>query len=187
MQALLASDVIYSQRAIPALTSEFSKRRISEHFPNESFMPDLGWLDKNTVGTRLEKLGGAGATATPGLHGTSLESVTAQPSGTALTATGVNRVPVSDQLAFDVKVTNGGDSEETDVGVAVTIEGPKKISVDQTIPRIASGQSATVSIPISEKPDTSSVNTVSVSIVAVPGEKNTDNNKAAYRVAFTGG
>jgi len=187
MQALLASDVIYSQRAIPALTSAFSKRGISERFPNERFMPDLGWLDPSTVGQRLGKLSGSGQAATPGLHGTSLESVTAQPAGTALTATGINRVPVSSQLAFDVKVKNGGDSEETDIGVTITISGAKKITVNQTIPRIANGQSATVSIPITQQPDTKSVNTVTVSIAAVPGEKNTANNKATYQVAFTGG
>jgi hypothetical protein len=188
MQALLASDVIYSQRAIPALTSAFSKRSIDEKFPNEPFLPDLGWLDPDTVQTRLEKLTGTGSqAATPGLHGTSLEGVTVQPAGTALTDTGVNRVPLTDQLSFDVKVQNGGDSEETDVGVSVTISDGKQIKVDQTIPRIAAGQSETVSIPVTDKPDTSSVSTVTIAIAAVPGEKNTDNNKATYQVAFTGG
>jgi hypothetical protein len=188
MQALLASDVIYSQRAIPALTSAFSKRGIQERFPNERFMPDLGWLDPTTVGARLAKLSGAsGEAATPGLHGTALTSVTVQPPGTVLTSSGLNRVALSSQLAFDVKITNGGNSEERDVGVTITISGANKISVDQTIPRIAAGQSATVSIPITQKPDTKAVNTVTVAIAAVPGEKNTDNNKATYQVAFSGG
>ena len=57
MQAFLASDVIYSQRAIPALTASFSKRNIDEKFPTPQFLPDLGWLDKSTVGTRLAKPG----------------------------------------------------------------------------------------------------------------------------------
>jgi hypothetical protein len=188
MQALLASDVIYSQRAIPALTSAFSKRNIEEKFPNVRFLPDLGWLDPDTVRTRLEKLAGSGSqTATPGLHGTSLDGVTVQPAGTALTDSGINRVPLTDQLSFDVKATNGGDSEETDVGVSITIADGKQIKVDQTIPRIAAGQSVTVSVPVTDKPDTGSVSTVTVAIAAVPGEKNTDNNKATYQVAFTGG
>ena len=187
MQALLASDVIYLQRTIPSLTSAFNKRDIQEKFPAVRFLPDLGWLDGDTVQTRLAKLGGnTSQPATPGLHGTSLDGVTATPAGTALTDTGVNRIPASDQLAFDVKVTNGGDSEETDIGVSLTITGGKKISVDQTIPRIAAGQSETVSIPVTETPSTGSVTTLSLSIAAVPGEKNTDNNKASYQVAFTG-
>jgi len=187
MQAFLASDVIYSQRAIPALTTAFSKRNIDEKFPTPQFLPDLGWLDKSTVGTRLAKLGGTSQAATPGLHGESLDGVTAQPSGTALTNTGVNRVSVGNQLSFDVKVTNGGNSEETDVGISITISGAKKISVDQTIPRIAAGQSQTVSIPVTQQPETGSVSTVTVEIAAVPGEKNTANNKATYQVAFAKG
>jgi len=187
MQALLASDVIYSQRGIPALTAAYSKRGISERFPNNRFMPSLAWLDPSSVGQQLGNLSGSGKAATPGLHGTALDSVTAQPSGTALSSSGLNRVPVSSQLAFDVKVANGGNSEETDIGVTITVAGAKKITVDQTIPRIAAGQSATVSIPITQQPDTKSVNTVTVSIAAVPGEKNTTNNKATYQVAFTGG
>ena len=187
MQALLASDVIYSQRAIPALTSAFNKRNIEEQFPNEQFLPDLGWLDPETVQTRLEQLAGGGEPTTPGLHGTSLEGVTVQPSGTALTDAGVNRVPLTDELSFDVQVQNGGDSEETDVGVSITIANGQEVSVDQTIPRIAAGQTETVSIPITEQPETGAVSTVTVEIAAVPGEKNTDNNKASYQVAFSGG
>jgi CARDB len=187
MQAFLASDVIYSQRGIPSLTAAYNKRDIAEKFPNQQFLPDLGWLDADSVKTRLEKLGGTAQEATPGLHGDSLEGVTAQPSGTALTDTGVNRIAVSNELAFDVKVNNGGDSEETDIGVSITIEDGKKISVDQTIPRIAAGQSQTVSIPVTDKPETGSVSTVTVEIAAVPGETNTDNNKATYQVAFSGG
>ena len=187
MQAFLASDVIYSQRSIPALTAAFSKRNIDEKFSTPQFLPDLGWLDKTTVGTRLAKLGGTSQAATPGLHGESLDGVTAQPSGTALTDTGVNRISVGNQLSFDVKVTNGGNSEETDVGVSITISGAKKISVDQTIPRIAAGQSQTVSIPVTQQPETGSVSTVTVEIAAVPGEKNTANNKATYQVAFAKG
>ena len=103
----------------------------------------------------------------------------------ALTSSGVNRVPLASQLAFDVKVKNGGDSEETDVGVTIAISGAKKITVNQTIPRIANGQSATISIPITQKPDTKSVNTVTVSIAAVPGEKNTTNNKGSFPAIFS--
>jgi len=46
-----------------------------------------------------------------------------------LTDTGVNRIPLTNQLAFDVKVQNQGQSEETDVGVSLTIQNSKKIAV----------------------------------------------------------
>jgi hypothetical protein len=188
MQAMLASDVIYLQRAIPALSSAFNKRSITETFPAVRFMPDLGWLDPNSVQTRLAKLGGAaGQPVTPGLHGTSVQGVTAVPSGTALSTTGVNRITATNQLAFDVKVNNGGGSEEKDVNVSLTISGAKKISVNQTIPRIAAGATSTISIPITQTPQTGSVDTLTVNVTPVPGEKNTANNKATYQVAFAQG
>jgi hypothetical protein len=188
MQALLASDVVYLQRAIPALNSAFDKRNINETFPTDPFLPDLGWLDPTTVDARLSKLAGTtGKAATPGPHGTGLQGVVAQPSGTALSETGVNRIAATSQLAFDVKVQNQGQSEETDVGVSLTIQGAKRISVNQTIPRIAAGQTETVSIPLTQTPETGAVSTLSVNVAPVPGEGTKDNNKASYQVAFTQG
>jgi CARDB len=184
-QALLASDVIYLQRVLPELRKKYQDRGISERFPTARFLQDLAWLDPDTVETRLGKLSGTGKAATPGLHGTGLVSVTAKPSGTALTQQGVNRIPVGNQLSFDVAVQNGGESEETDVTVTVTIEGGKRISLDQVIPRIAAGQTETVSIPITQAPDTSGVSKVTVTVAPVPGESNKDNNTANYQVAFT--
>ena len=188
MQALLASDVIYSQRAIPALTSAYQQAQHRREVP-ERAVHARSRLARSGHGPdpAREARRRRRQTATPGLHGTSLEGVTVQPTGTVLTDTGVNRVALGNQLAFDVKVQNGGDSEETDIGVTIAITDGKKINVDQTIPRIAAGQSETVSIPITDKPDTGAVSTVTIDIAAVPGEKNTDNNKATYQVAFTGG
>jgi uncharacterized membrane protein len=110
--------------------------------------------------------------------------VTVQPSGTALSEQGVNRITLSDQLSFDVEVQNQGDSEETDVPVTITIQGGKRISVDQTIPRIAAGQTETVSIPLTEQPDAGSVSRMTVEIAPVPGEGTKENNTATYQVAF---
>jgi hypothetical protein len=188
MQALLASDVIYLQRTIPALNKAFDKRDINETFPAVRFLPNLGWLDPSTVDDRLSNLGGnTGKAATPGPHGTGLQGVTAQPSGTALSETGVNRIAVTDKLTFDVKVQNQGQSEETDVAVSIAISDGKKISVDQTIPRIAAGQTETVSIPLTQAPETGAVSTLNVNVAPVPGEGTKDNNKATYQVAFTQG
>jgi hypothetical protein len=187
MQAFLASDVIYSQRALPELQRQFQDRGVTEHFKTSQFLPDLGWLDTETVDARLSKLGTTAKATTPGLHGTGLQSVTVKPSNTTLTEGGVNRVPVSPDLTFDVAVQNQGDSEETDVGVSVSIHGGKTINVDQTISRIAAGDSQTVSIPISDQPSTGTLSNVTVQVAPVPGEKKTDNNKSTYQVAFTKG
>jgi hypothetical protein len=185
MQAFLASDVLYLQRTLPSLKSSYDDRGLEERFPTDRFLPDLGWLDPDTVSSRLERIGGTSKAATPGLHGTGIQGVTVQPAGVELNENGVNRVPAADRLTFDVQVQNQGESDETDVAVAISITNGDKIDVNQTIPRIAAGQSETVSIPIPKKPSTEAVSTVNVSVAPVPGEGTKDNNKATYQVAFT--
>ncbi|HZO58555.1 MAG TPA: CARDB domain-containing protein [Solirubrobacterales bacterium] len=186
MQALLASDVIYLQRTIPRLLSAYDERGIEERFPTDRFLPDLGWLDPDTVQTRLSRIAGEDSrTATPGLHGTGIQTATVRPADVELTESGVNRVPVSDQLTFDVTVQNQGESEETDLGVSVSITNGERINVDQTIPRIAAGESETVSIPIQQAPSTEAVSTVTVAVDPVPGEGTRENNRIQYQVAFT--
>ena len=188
MQALLASDVIYLQRVIPELNEAYDKQGVDETFPTPRFLNDLGWLDRATVDERLSNVaGGEQKAATPGLHGTGLQGVAAQPSGTELTETGVNTIPLSNELSFDIMVQNQGESEETDVAVTLTIQNGKRITQDQVIPRIAAGQTETVSIPITDQPDTESANTLTVEIAAVPGEGTKDNNAATYQVKFTTG
>jgi hypothetical protein len=186
MQALLASDVIYLQRTIPGLLSAYDDRGIEERFPTDRFLPDLGWLDPDTVQTRLGRISGEDSqTATPGLHGTGIQTATVRPADVELTESGVNRVPSSDQLTFDVTVQNQGESEETDLGVSVSITNGERINVDQTIPRIAAGESETVSIPIQQAPSTEAVSTVTVAVDPVPGEGTRENNRIQYQVAFT--
>ena len=187
MQALLASDVIYLQRTVPRLLSAYDERGIEERFPTDRFLPDLGWLDPDTVQTRLSRIGGEDSrTATPGgLRGTGIQSVTVRPADVELTESGVNRVPVSDQLTFDVTVQNQGESEETDLAVSVSITNGDRINVDQTVPRIAAGESETVSIPIPEAPSTEAVSTATVAVAPVPGEGTRENNRIQYQVAFT--
>ena len=185
MQALLASDVIYLQRTVPSLNSAYDDRGIEERFPTDRFLPDLGWLDPDTVETRLGRISGQSQATTPGLHGTGVTGVTVEPAGVELNENGVNRVPVSGRLTFDVKVQNQGESEETDVAVSVAIANGDRINVDQTIPRIAAGQEETVSIPLPKAPSTEAVSSVTVSVAPVPGEGTKENNRIEYQVAFT--
>ena len=186
MQALLASDVIYLQRTIPDLTSAYDERGIEERFPTDRFLPDLGWLDPDTVETRLGRISGEKSeAAAQGLRGTGVAGVTVEPAGVELNESGVNRVPAGGRLSLDVTVQNQGESEETDVAVSIAIANGDRINVDQTIPRIAAGEEETVSIPIPETPSTEAVSTVTVSVAPVPGEGTRENNRIQYQVAFT--
>jgi len=192
MQALLTSDVIYLQRALPDLNSAFEGRGISEEFSQTRFLPAdqiLTWLDPKGVEKQLDKVSsGASANdeeATPGLHGTGVGAVTV--GGTELTTDGVNRVAATGDVAFEVQVENQGDSEETNVPVTVTVSGGggKDISVEQKLARVAAGEAATVPIPLGQAPPTDGVATVTVEVAAVPGEGTKDNNTTEYQVAFT--
>ena len=187
MQAFLASDVIWLLRAVPELQRKFQDRGLDESFASERFLPDLGWLQPATVESRLSSIGNLEKTATPGSHGTGVQGSTVKPSGTALNEQGVNRVQLGSQLTFDIDVQNQGDSEETDVGVSLTIEDGKTINLDQTINRIAAGDTQTVSIPVTTSPSTGRITTVTIQTDPVPGEKVTDNNKKSYQVVFTPG
>ncbi len=187
MQMFLASDVIYSQRALPELQREFAERDINERFRRSQSLPDLGWLDPETVDTRLSRIGSTERAATPGLHGTGIVSVTAKPSGTVLSEDGVNRIAATDDLTFEVEVQNQGEAEETDIPVSVTIQNGRRLNLEQTISRIAAGDSQTVTIPITPAPTTGAVSEVTVQVTAVPGERVRDNNRATFQVVFTSG
>lgn len=187
MQAFLASDVIYSQRAIPELQRQFKERGIDERFRQSRSLPDLGWLDPQTVDTRLSRISTGEQAATPGVHGTGLQGVAAKPSDTALSEDGVNRIAATNGLTFDVTVQNQGESEETRVPVTVSIKDGKAIELEQTISRIAANDTQTVSVPITPAPTTGAVSEVTVTVASVPGEKVKDNNTATYQVVFTKG
>jgi hypothetical protein len=187
MQQFLASDVIYSQRALPRLRSAYADRGLEERFPSSQSLPDLGWLDPQTIETRLSRIGNTSRAATPGIHGLGLQGATVKPAGTVLSETGVNRLAATENLAFDVEVQNQGESEEKDVPVSVSIKNGSAINLEQTIGRIAAGDSQTVTIPITSTPTTGAVSEVTVQVTAVPGERVKDNNKATYQVVFTKG
>lgn len=187
-QALLTSDVVYSQRTLPDLNSAFQDRDINRQFPRSNFLPIdqiLTWLDPKGVEEELNKVAGGAAdeTATAGLHGTGIGAVTV--GDTELTEGDVNRVAATPPPTFDVQVENQGDNEETQVEVTVTVTGGKTITKTGTIPRIAAGETGTATIPLGQPPATDGTSTVKVDVAPVPGEGTKDNNSAEYQVAFT--
>ena len=191
MKLFLASDVIYSQRVRPNLTHPLKREGLLQDVdvPNSHFLPDLQWVRPTVVARALEGLGsgtGVGGPVAPGLHGTSLIGTTAQPGGETLTEAGATSIPVSAKLAFDVTVQNGGENDEKDVGVQLSITGAgKPIVREQTIPSIGAGEQEVVTIPLAATPPLGRPVTVHVNIKGVPGEKKLDNNRASYPAIFT--
>jgi hypothetical protein len=191
MQEFLASDVIYNQRALPNLKGPTEKQGLTEQvtFQQSRFLLDLGWLSPTTVADRMSRIRsgvGSSGTVTPGPHGTGLGTVTVKPGGQTLASGSAVQLKAAANLSFDVQVTDQGASDEKNVRVRLTIEGAgKPIVVTQTIPSIAAGQTATASIPLATAPPTGLPVTIKVEVQAVPGEKNTTNNRAQYSAVFT--
>jgi hypothetical protein len=191
MQLFLASDVLYSQRFLPNLDGPLKKESLLDQVqvPRSRFLPDLQWVRPTVVARALQGLGsGTGTTGpiAPGLHGTSLIGVTARPGGQALSASGATSITITPKLAFDVTVQNGGQNDERDVVVQLSIVGAgRPIVREQTMPTLTAGTQKVATIPLAATPPLGRPVTIRVTVRAVPGEKKLDNNRASYPAIFT--
>jgi hypothetical protein len=188
MQALLASDVLYSQRVLPAMQTALREEGIGDvTVPTSRFLPDIDWLTSTRVSEALAKVRaktGARA-ATPGVHGTGVQRVLATPGDVELNAAAPNSVQRGRLPGLKIDVQNQGESDETDVVVTVHVTGSSKpIDLQRTIARIAANEVKTVAIPLSPAPPAGKEVRITVSVEPVPGEKVTDNNEATYSVTF---
>lgn len=187
MQVFLASDVLLKSRFRPVLTDALEKEDTGATPPRAArltFVEDLDWLQPDFVADQIAGIRGTDGTATPGLHGNGLGTVSL--GGVALTPGASATVQLTRDAAFDVQVVNQGDSTETDVVVNVTVgQGGDAIELEETIPEIAAGEAKTVTIPLSEQPPTGQNVGITVSVKPVAGEEVTDNNEGEFTVIFT--
>ena len=189
MQLFLASDVVYLRRMVPSLQRSLDDEGLAEERPRESeFLPNVDWLQPDTVADRVGKLGGGGGArrgqAAPGLHGNGLAGVTL--GGQALSPGGSANVRLTDDLELEAQVANQGENTETDVKVKVAIgKGGDAINLEEVLDEIAAGETKTVAVPIAERPPTGQNVPITVEVEAVPGEEKTDNNKGEFAAIFT--
>jgi hypothetical protein len=190
MQALLASDVVYSQRVAPYIREALQDAGIARQTVKTSgFLPSINWLAPNYVaeqlGAQIGGRDGASGTIKPGRHGHGLTSVTV--GGVTLEdSPAVNRIPSAAKLAFAVKFSNQGDNDESDVTVTVRIKGGRRpVTVRKTVDATKAGTTADMSIPLAGAPPVGQSVTIEVQVSAVPGEKNTANNKQSWTAIFT--
>ena len=194
MQQFLASDVIYDTRVVPFLQQTFNEREIGGQSQQDSqFLPNLGWLQPETVGDRLGAEGGgdggddaaADEEPAPGLHGhgvvsTAVGDTTLEPGQTN------NRIPAGSDTAFTVTFANQGDNEEQDVAVQVRIRGGgEPITVRRRVEQTQPGANAEVSIPLRTAPPIGTPVTIDVSVARVPGEEKVDNKRQSYTALLT--
>ena len=190
MQNFLASDVIFTTRVRPRLDAALKEQGLDGELdvPRSAYLPDTGWLEPATVADRVGALGGSGGggggDAAPGLHGNGLGTVTL--GGVALTPDASASVPLSGDLAFEIQVINQGENTETEVEVNVTVgSGGDATDLNEVLPEIAAGETATVEVPFDAEPPTGQNVPITVEVAAVPGEEVTDNNTGEFSVIFT--
>jgi hypothetical protein len=193
MQGFLASDVVHQARVSPLIRDALDKNGISgQTIRGSRFLPSLAWLSPTTVANGLGRTasgtsGPSSSTPAPGLHGHSIDStaigtVVLQPEAPGVT----NRVSAGANPAVTVKFTNGGQNDESNVKVSITLRGgPKTITQTKTVSQTKAGTTSTVNIPLGQAPATGVATTLTVTIAKVPGEKTLTNNRSTYTIIWS--
>ena len=190
---LVASDVNWDFYFKEPTQKELANQNVSNvgAVPDSNIItnPDLASTQAMTDVWR--RVHGAARGGTPtGVHGSALESVTALPDGKKLNPSGSatdNQITASTDLAFQVAVTDSGNSQEFNVAVTLTIQkSPKPIVLRKKIDVINAGETKTVTFTnIDLKGLFGLPTTIKVDVEPVPGETTTTNNSAEYKVIFS--
>ena len=197
MQAFNASDVVYSQRVAPLILQALKDDGIAASYDGsqgeqvEPYAPFLYGSNFDLMAPEnvASLLGASGTSsddsgaAAPGLHGHQLDSVSV--GGTTLDPSTTATLPASPPT-FDVAFTNGGEHDEQNVRVEVTISsaGGTPISASSTVATTTAGEAATAQVAFRETPPTGGVAEIRVTIAGVKGERSLDNNTATYNALF---
>jgi hypothetical protein len=188
MQILLASDVVYdlSYRG-PA---ERAVRDLDVQVPESDFLaPALqSLMTERSLRLALERL--KPSTVRKGVHGLQLEGVRVDPGGNELEPGGtLNRVTVTDDLAFVVTALNQGEFQEVNVPVTLIFgTGENRIRRRATIEQIEPGGTAsarfTQLFSIQQQPPFAEPTRLSVRVEPVAGERTAENNAETYTVTL---
>lgn len=190
-ERLTASDVVWDDLFKALAVAQLQHDGVSGvNVPESHFVASPDLMTAHSMALVLQRIRGAATgSPAPGLHGTDIGSVTAQPGGQVLSASTLTTVTATTDLAFSVVVENGGDSQEVQIPVTLTVDRPQAqggpIVKTQTIDVINPGESKTLSFGNLGQVPFASQTTVRVDVKAVPGETNTSNNSASYPVIFS--
>lgn len=187
MELFLSSDVIWSQRVAPLIGQALEGDGIQgERTPGTQFLPNLGWLEPNTVQARLTGQPSSSSQSSqiaPGTHGSALLGVSV--GSTALEPSpALNHIGGGSNPTFSVKVEDSGSNPETNVKVEVTVTASgREYKASQVIAKAEPGATSTVGVPVRGVPQGAAAR-ISVYVQPVPGETNSENNKGTYLAVF---
>jgi hypothetical protein len=188
-ERLLASDVTWDDLFRVPATSEMKTQGISGVVAPEShFVTNQSLITEQSMVLVLQRLRGAstsGGTPT-GIHGTNIVDTKVEPGGQTLSPSSENTVTAGVDLAFVVTISDSGDSQEVGIKVTLTIQKAQGAIVKtQTVDLINPGQTKSVTFKNLGQVPFALRTTVNVDVAPVPGEHNTNNNKASYSVIFS--
>ena len=186
MGTFLSSDILYSQRVAPLIQEKLKGNGITASTAAARFLPNVGWLETNTVLARLtgQSTGTAATTGiAPGTHGSALISVavgtnTLEPEPT------LNHISGGSSPAFTVTIENTGSNQEANVKVDVTVTtAGQQRKASHVINSTSPGSKANVEMTVTGVP-LGVASKIEVSVEPVPGETNSENNKNTYLAIF---
>lgn len=174
MQKLLASDVVYEQIVRPEIDSVLASNGISgSDVPKSTVLPDEKWLEEKTVSNALGAISGNSGASTPGVHGLELSAVSVN--GSELVEGAATSVSGEEGVEVEATVENQGESTESGVTVAVTVNGN---TVTGEIAEIGAGATGVATIPLTPAPKGEV--TLEVEAEPVAGETITENNVGTF-------
>ncbi|HMD57786.1 MAG TPA: hypothetical protein VKG82_09980 [Solirubrobacteraceae bacterium] len=185
-EIFLASDVLFSQRVVPLIQQTLAEEGIHElNTTTSRFLPNIGWLEPNTVQSRLtgQASSSSGQTVT-GNHGSALKGVsvgtnTLEPEPT------INHISGGGSPTFTAQVENSGEFNETNVKVDLTVTaGGKQYKASHLINKTEPGKTVNVEIPTSGIPLGVAAK-IEVYVEGVPGENDLENNKGTFLAIFS--
>ncbi|HYI75796.1 MAG TPA: CARDB domain-containing protein [Gaiellaceae bacterium] len=187
-QRLLASDIIWADSFQAPAEAVLQDEGIEGlDVPSSEFVTSDDFVSQSNLAGIWRRVQGAstGGQVT-GIHGNQIDSVIALPSGTALSTTTETTIQATNDLAFQVSVTDSGESQEVRVKVTLTIpQQPSPIVKTSTIPLIDAGETKIVTFKVGALVPFGEQTTVKVDVDPVDGETNTSNNSYEYPVIFT--
>jgi hypothetical protein len=190
---LVASDVNWDFYVKEPTEQELKDQGVSNvgSVPDSNIIPNPDLASTQAMTNVWRRVHGAARGGSPtGVHGSALDSVTALPDGKKLNPSGSasdNQITASTDLAFQVAVTDSGNSQEFNVGVTLTIQkSSQPIVLRKKIDVINAGETKTVTFTnINLSGLFGLPTTIKVDVAPVPGEQRLTNNSAEYRVIFS--
>jgi hypothetical protein len=187
MEIFLASDVIYSQRVAPLIEQTLASAGITGLSTASSrFLPNIGWLEANTVAARLageSTSSSESAQTLSGHHGSALVGVSV--GGTTLEPEpAINHISGGGNPTVTATVEDAGEFDEPNVKVDVTVTAAgKQYKASGVIGKTEPGKRANAEISLTGLPVGQAAK-IEVQVEPVPGETNHEGTKGAFLAIF---